>query len=298
MKVAITGAKGQLGSELCALHGEEKLLALSHEDLDIGDVKKTREILNQFGPELIINCAAYNRVDECERQWEAAFEVNAYGVRNLAQVAKELDSTLVHFSTNYVFDGTKSRPYKEDDPARPISAYGISKFTGELFVQAILKKHFIIRTSGLYGQAGNRSKGGNFVDRLLGLAEEGKKIRMVDDQMLTPTCCADLAEKVKELVPTKRYGLYHITNAGECSWYEFALEVFNIRQIAPNIEPISSAELGALAQRPFYSVLDNAQSKLVGLRATRHWKEALKEYLDIKMQIAKADREGQASVGP
>lgn len=292
MKVAITGAKGQLATELVALYNDEELLALSHEELDIVEAEKTREILSQFEPELIINCAAYNKVDECERQLAAAFQVNAYGARNLALVAKELGSTLVHFSTNYVFAGTKRRPYREDDLPRPLSAYGISKLAGELFVQAILKKYFIIRTSGLYGLAGSRSKGGNFVDRLLRLAGEGKKVRVVNDQVLTPTNCADLAGCVKELAATKNYGLYHITNAGECSWYEFAGEIFNICQMAPEIEPISSAELGALAQRPLYSVLDNFRIKEIGLGVPRHWKEALRDYLDVRMQIARSAQEG------
>jgi len=189
---------------------------------------------------------------------------------------------LVHISTNYVFDGQKREPYTEDDPPNPLSVYGASKLTGEYFARNICPKHFVIRTSGLYGVAGSRAKGGNFVETMIRLAKERKPIRVVTDQVLTPTYTRDLAEKIKELLQTEAYGLYHITNSGQCSWYEFAAKIFELLGGKPDFGPTTSAEFGAKAKRPAYSVLAHERLKQLGLDDLRLWPEALEAYLEEK----------------
>jgi dTDP-4-dehydrorhamnose reductase len=202
-------------------------------------------------------------------------------VRELALACREIDATLIHFSTDYVFglDCHRSKPYLESDLPGPLSTYGLSKLTGEYFVRAYCSKHFIIRTCGLYGQRGAGGKGGNFVETMLRLAETGKPIRVVNDQILTPSSASDVAAATLELFRTAPSGLYHLTNAGSCSWYEFAQAIFQIAKMKPNLTPITSTEYGSKAARPAYSVLSTEHRHVPKCRP---WQEALKEYLALR----------------
>jgi dTDP-4-dehydrorhamnose reductase len=279
MRVAITGAGGQLGTDLQRSLSGWDVVAFGHGDLDIVNFERTRELISQAKPDAVINAAAFNRVDDCEDRPDIAFSANAFGPRHLAQVCAELNCALMHISTDYVFGGEKWTPYTEDDLPNPLSVYGVSKLSGEYFVRHLCPKHFIVRTSGLYGVAGSRSKGGNFVQTMIRLAREGKPIRVVDDQVLTPTYTKDLAEKLKELLQTEKYGLYHITNSGQCSWYEFAKAVFELMGLKPDFSPTTTAQFKLKARRPACSVLAHDRLKRIGLDDLRDWREALALYL-------------------
>lgn len=289
VRTLLIGANGQLGQELRQVYADHDSIPLTHADLDVTDGKQSEGVLDRYAPDLILNTAAYHRVDECEDFPARAYEVNALAVRNLAQWAKAHGAVLVHFSTDYVFDGSLNRPYTEADPPRPLSAYGISKLAGEYFIRAIHERHFVIRTCGLYGIAGSSGKGGNFIETMLRLAREGKEIKVVGDQVLTPTSAKELAAKVREVVNTDAYGLYHITNNGACSWYEFAAAIFEMAGMHPRLLETSSAAFGARATRPAYSVLDNATLRALGLDDLRHWREALKEYLADRLRTGEKE---------
>ena len=282
MRIVVIGANGQLGTDLVKVLNNWDLVPLTHAELDICDFVRARKVLTELKPDIVINTAAFNRVDDAEDQPEKAFWVNTYAVRNLAQVCADLDCTLMHISTNYVFGGEKRTPYTEDDPPNPLNVYGVSKLAGEYFVRNICPKYFIVRTSGLYGVAGSSGKGGNFVETMVRLAREGKPIRVVTDQVLTPTYTKDLAQKIKELLTTEAYGLYHITNSGQCSWYQFASKIFELLRMKPDFGPTTSAEFGAKARRPAYSVLAHEKLKHVGITELRPWPEALAAYLKEK----------------
>ncbi len=279
MKIAIIGADGQLGSELVKTLPSEEIAPLFYPDFDITRPEEMRAALRRFEPEVVINTAAYHRVDECEDNPQTSFLVNATAVRDLALTALELGFVLVHFSTDYVFDGKKGRPYVEEDQPNPLSVYAVSKLAGEFFVRSLLERYFLVRTCGLYGEASSREKGYNFVDRMIALALEEKTIRVVSDQWVTPTSAAELAERIAELVRTPHYGLYHLTNEGECTWFQFAQRIFLLAGIDVRLEPVDSRRFGSKAPRPRYSVLENRKAKDVGLTAFSPWPEALKAYL-------------------
>ncbi len=279
MRILLTGAGGQLAHDLKACLGGETLVALTRAELDITNAPAVRAALERHRPDCLINTAAYNRVDDAEAEPAAAFAANAGGVENLARAAATAGAVLVHFSTDYVFDGSKRAPYVETDAPNPLSLYARSKRAGEEAVQRYCEKYFLLRTCGLYGAAGNRSKGGNFVERMLRLAAEGKPLHVVNDQVLTPTSTRDLAEKLLPLLRTRRYGLYHMTNTGECSWYDFAREIFRLAGVPAELEAVSTAAFAARARRPPYSVLDNAAYRAAGFPDFRPWQEALADYL-------------------
>ena len=286
MNIAIIGADGQLGSDLVKILEGEDVFPLFYPDFDITQPKKTKNILSQHGLECVINTAAFHRVDECEDDPASAFEVNALAVRNLAVICQELDLVLVHFSTDYVFDGKKETPYVEEDPPHPLNVYGVSKLAGEYFVRTLLKKFFLIRTCGLYGEAGCWGKGSNFVDAVISSAEKNDSLRIVNDQTVTPTSTAELASGIKELIQTQQYGLYHLTNEGQCTWFEFAEAIFFFIGESPKLIPVDSGNYGARAVRPSYSVLENRHAKKVGLSEFSHWKNALRQYLKIKGHLS------------
>jgi dTDP-4-dehydrorhamnose reductase len=218
-------------------------------------------------------------VDDCESQPERAFAVNCFAAWSLALFSKEFGATLVHFSTDYVFGGEKRRPYVESDLPRPLNVYGASKLAGEYLLAAMLPQHFVIRSCGLYGLGGSKPKGGNFVETMLRKAQSGETLRVVDDQVLTPTHTPELARKVAELVRTRHYGLYHITCQGECSWYEFAKKFLELAGLKPDLRRVASAEFHTPAPRPAYSVLDNARLQSLGMDDVKHWEEALQDYI-------------------
>jgi len=282
MRIVVIGADGQLGSDLMkTLHGDD-VVPLFYPDFDVTKPKEMRQTLCHLGADVVINTAAYHRVDECEDNAATSFLVNSVAVRDLALAARECGFVLVHFSTDYVFDGRKGSPYVEEDPPHPLNVYGVSKLAGEFFVRTILEKYFLIRTCGLYGEASSREKGYNFVDKIIGLDREGKQLRVVHDQWVTPTSSAELAQKVSELIRTTDYGLFHMTNEGQCTWYEFAREIFRVMGKDARLEPVDSQTLKAAAQRPRYSVLENRRAKSLGLTGFSPWPEALRIYLRRK----------------
>jgi dTDP-4-dehydrorhamnose reductase len=282
MKVLLIGASGQLGSDLVKALTDVETICLTHRDVEICEPVGLQETLRRHAPDIVINTAAYHKVDECEVNVEKTVAVNTHGVRNLALACKEQDCALLHMSTDYVFGGDAKRrtPYTETDIPSPINAYGIAKLAGEYFVRYILDRHWIVRSQWLYGVAGASGKGGNFVELMLRLAREGRDIKVVDDQVGSPTYTADLARKLAQLVKTDHYGLYHITNKGECTWYQFARKIWELSGLSPNAEPTSTAAFGATATRPAYSVLDNAALQAIGLDDMQPWEEALAAYLE------------------
>ena len=284
LKVFLIGVDGQLGTDIkdCFIaKGIEVHGLIGLKEIDICDYDDSLDKITSSKPDLVINTAAFHNVDLCEDELEQAFKVNVGGVKNIAGICREMDIPLMHFSTDYVFDGSMNTPYLEDDCPGPLSIYAISKLGGERVIQYMLDKYYLVRLSGLYGHAGYTGKGNiNFVETMLKLAESKKEIRVVDDQVLTPTSTMDAAEKLSELIGTSKYGLYHMTNTGSCSWYEFTLEIFRLMDIKINVIPVSSEEFGARAIRPKYSVLDNANLRKVGIRDMDEWKKSLRHYLE------------------
>ncbi len=279
MRIALLGANGQLGQDLTrALKGAD-LITLTRSDFDVVDYSRARELLLELHPDTIINTTAYHRVDECENRPETAYSVNAVAVLNLARAANDLNAAFMHISTDYVFDGASDRPYTEESIPRPLSVYGNTKLAGEFLVRSHSKKHFLVRTCGLYGKAGSRGKGGNFVETMLAKAKRGEAIQVVDDQVLTPTSTQDLAEQLALLLSTQHYGIFHVTNEGSCSWHEFAAEIFALSGVSAELTPTTSELYKAPAIRPRFSVLENANLKKLGLNRMRHWKAALAAYL-------------------
>lgn len=279
MKILLVGALGQLGRDLQTVLAGEEITPVDKEEVDVRDAGQVDALVGQLRPDLVLNCSAFHRVDECEDAPEAAFAVNVFGLRNLALAARRINAAVVHFSTDYVFDGPQRRPHVETDLPCPRSLYGVSKLAGEFMLQSLWPRHFLIRTCGLYGYAGSREKGTNFVEAMIALAKQGKPVRVVNDQVCTPTSTKDLACAVRRLIGTEAYGLYHLTNGGGCTWFEFARAIFELSGLDPELQPVSSDEFRAKAKRPDYSVLDNKRFRELGFEDLRHWKEALAEYI-------------------
>lgn len=279
MRIAILGADGQLGAELCHLLGGDAI-PCDRRQIDITDVDRSAEALNQISPESIINCAAYNAVDTAESQPDEAFRVNALGPRALAAYCERHALPLIHVSTDYVFglDAQRNVPYRESDLPGPQGVYAVTKLAGEEFVRSGCARHFIVRTCGLYGRRGKSGKR-NFVETMLKLGQERSELRIVSDQRCTPTSTKDLAGALVGLLSTTAYGTYHATNAGDCSWAEFAEEIFRQANYAARVIPITTAEYGAKAPRPGYSVLDGGKLAQVLGRPLRSWRDALSDYL-------------------
>ena len=273
MRFALLGANGQLGRDLATrLPGE--VVPLGRPRADLAEPETLRPVLTDLRPDVVINCAAYNFVDKAESEPAAAFAVNAFGVERLARICLDLDCLLVHFSTDYVFghDETHSTPYTVADAPGPISVYGKSKLAGEEIVRELCPKHIVIRTCGLYGLWGSGGKGTNFVETMLRLAGQGKPLKVVADQVCTPSFTQDVAAATVELMQANRLGLHHVTNSGSCSWHNFAAAIFRLANVTANLSPTTSREYAAAARRPAYSVLHN-QTPL------RPWTEALADYL-------------------
>ncbi len=282
MKIAVIGANGQLGSDLVAAFSEngDVTCALTHSDIEISDLHSVLHALEDIRPQVVVNTAAMHHVEKCEREPEKAFAINALGPRNLAIVARDLGAILMHVSTDYVFDGSKGSPYTEEDSPRPLNAYGITKLAGEHFVRATTAKHFVIRTSGLYGKSPCRAKGGlNFIELMLKLAKERGEVRVVDSEVVTPTSTAELAQQMVHLSHSDCYGLYHATAEGSCSWYEFAREIFAITDTQVGLKASAPDEFTAKVARPKYSVLENRALKIRGLNVFKPWQDALPMYL-------------------
>jgi len=281
VRVAIIGANGQLGSDVLRVFSTQPDLdpiPLTHADIEITDPDSIAQALG-MEPEVVINTAAWHGA-RAETEMDISFRVNAVGPKLLADWCRGHNAALVHISTDYVFDGKTQRPYTEDDPPCPVNIYGISKLAGELVIQALMERYYIVRVSGLYGVTGSRAKGdSNFVELMLSLAGKEEEIRVVDDQVLTPTYTRDVAECLARLIHTEAHGLYHMTNAGHCSWYEFACAIFRLAGLPIRPVPKKTDWANADAQRPAYSVLENAHLKQIGLPDLRPWQAALQAYL-------------------
>ncbi|NLN98019.1 MAG: dTDP-4-dehydrorhamnose reductase [Eubacteriaceae bacterium] len=281
-KVLITGGDGQLGRALSLEMDQRKIEAFAYDlgDLNITDAQNIDKVLDQVGPEVVINCAAITNVDGCETNREQAFVVNAEGPRLLAEACQKKDIALVQVSTDYVFDGTgikekdNIRPYIESDEPNPKTVYGASKAKGEENVMGIMKRFFIVRTAWLYGD------GANFVKTMLQLSKEHPELTVVNDQVGTPTSTKDLAIAIADLIQTEHYGIYHGTCEGQCSWYDFTVEIFAQMGIDVPVRPVTSKEFVRPAPRPAFSVLENKALKDLGMNRFRPWQEALADYLN------------------
>lgn len=282
MKVAVIGANGQLGMDVVTEFQRNKaeVFPLTHGDIDIAVLDGARAALGLIKPDVIVNTAAMHNVEKCENEPSRAYEVNGLGARNLAIIARELGARLIHVSTDYVFDGSKRQPYLETDDPSPLNVYGNTKLAGEGFIFLNSTKYFIVRTSALYGQNPCRAKGGrNFVDLMLKLASERNELRVVDDEVVSPTSTAELAKQIVFLSGTDAYGLYHATAEGSCSWYEFARTIFELSRAKVNLNVAGPNEFPAKVARPKYSVLENQRLKNLGFNVLRSWEEGLQSYL-------------------
>jgi dTDP-4-dehydrorhamnose reductase len=280
----LIGADGQLGSELAVLLAGPELHAVTHADLEITDAAAVDACLARVAPDVVVNTAAFHAVDRCEDEPETAFAVNALAVRHLARRARERGHLLVHLSTDYVFDGRAARPYREDDVPLPLSAYATSKLAGECFVRALAPRHLVVRSAGLFGGAGARGKGGNFVESILRRARAGEPLRVVADQVTAPTYTRDLAATVTTLIERARvdasiHGVVHATAEGSCSWHAFACAILEDAGIVVQVAAISTRELAAPAARPAYSVLANARLAALAIPRPRPWRDGLRAYL-------------------
>lgn len=279
MKVFVAGAAGQLGRALVERLGPRVIWAGGRDELDVRDEAAVRARVAAARPDVVVNGTAYNNVDLAETERDEAFAVNERGPLNLARAADAAGALMVHVSTNYVFDGAKSEPYVEGDEPHPLSEYGRSKRAGELAVMGVGENHLIVRTSALFGRGGNRAKGGTFIDRVLGRARANETLRIVDDQVLSTTFVPDLAAALVALLDARARGMFHVVNEGSCTWHELAVEAVKQAGLPATVTPVSSAELGAPARRPRYSVLSTARYRSLGLPPLREWRAALAAHL-------------------
>lgn len=275
MKVLVTGAAGQVGSEVTALLIEKKIeyIALDHTDLDITNKNAVRAVFKGQNFTHVIHCAAYTDVNKAEKEKMKCLTTNTDGTHNIAEVCREEDIVMIYVSTDYVFDGKKDRPYRESDKCRPLNYYGLTKLLGDGEVLRVPKK-FIVRSSWIFGE------GNNFVQTMLKLADNGKPIRVIDDQMGSPTYAKHLAVILVEMLFSDRYGIFNVTNDGYCTWYEFAKKIFELAGKNVEVIPIATDEYPSLAKRPLNSRLSKEKMLECGFTPLPEWESALKEYLE------------------
>ncbi len=278
MRAIVLGSAGQLGRELVALLGDGLAWAGDRDEIDVTDGEATSTLVSQIRPKVVFNATAWNRVDAAEAEPAEAFAVNAFAPLLLARACRAVDALLVHYSTDYVFDGTAARPYREDDAPRPLSVYGASKLAGEHLVAAA-GEHLVIRTSGVLGRGGSEQKGGSFVGRIVSKARAGEALRVVCDQVFAPTCASELAAASIALVQARARRLFHVTNGGTCSWHDLACAALAVAGLDVPVERIASADLALPARRPAYSVLSCQKYLGAGFPPLRHWRDALAECL-------------------
>jgi len=290
VRCALIGAAGQLGFDLARtfeLPGE--LTRLTRADLDLMDEAAVARTVRALRPTHVLNAAAYNLVDRAEDERELAFAVNARAVGTLAAACRAVGATLVHFSTDYVFDGRKTTPYREDDPPNPLSVYAASKLAGERLALEGGDGAFVIRVCGLFGVGRSTGAGRpNFVETMLRLAGEGRPIRVVRDQVLAPSYTRDIAPKVWRVLSRGTPGLYHLTSAGQTSFFDFAREIFRLSGLTPDLTAVTAAEFGARARRPAYSVLARGRLAALGEDDLRPWDAALAAYLRERAAVSAA----------
>jgi dTDP-4-dehydrorhamnose reductase len=275
----VFGGSGQLGSQICRLWSDLRVTAPARAEIDVEDRAAVERAVAAAGPGVVVNCTAYNDVARAESEPERAFALNAFAVDSLSRICAELDCTFITFSTDYVFDGTQRRPYVEGDAPNPATGYGISKLAGELLTLRRASPAFVIRTCGVYGTRVSSSKGYTFIDRIIAQAKAGEPLRVVDDQIVSPTYAGDLAAAVRKLLEASpQPGVYHAVNEGAVSWYEFACEALRQAGIEAAVTPISSGQFGSSARRPVYSALENAKLHAMGMNLP-DWRSGIAAYL-------------------
>ena len=280
MRVLVTGAKGQLGSDLlCELSKRNiESVGIDIEDLDITDAAATKKVIedinNKTKLDAIIHCAAYTAVDAAEDNEALVTKINAEGTKNIAEVAKTLDVAMMYISTDYVFDGEGKRPWEPDDKRAPLNVYGMAKYKGELYVEELLKKYFIVRISWVFGLHGN-----NFIKTMIRLGKERGAVSVVNDQIGSPTYTPDLSRLLVDMIVTDKYGRYHATNEGLCSWYDFAVEIFKQAKLDVAVTPVSSDAFPVNAKRPHNSRMDKSKLTENGFELLPTWQDALRRYL-------------------
>jgi dTDP-4-dehydrorhamnose reductase len=289
-KVVIFGSSGQLGMELAREFQSRgyAVTGLDREAVDITDGAAVEQAVTRRDPALVLNAAAYNQVDVAEREPHAAFAVNALAVRNLALACRQADARLVHFSTDYVFDGAAGRPYTEDDPPHPLGAYAVSKLAGEYFAQAYLERSLIIRTSGVFGPGGLETPRGNFPELMLRLAGSGQPIRVVEDHVASPTYAPLLASRTADLVEKGLAGVFHIGGGTPISWFAFARLIFDMAGISPQLRATNEREYRTAARRPKFSALSNAKMEREGLEPMPSLEHAVKDYFARRRERLRA----------
>ncbi len=274
MKVLVTGAGGQLGHDLVTAFSDHDVVGLARTELDVTDEAAVVAAVRDHAPDLVLHAAAYTKVDACESDPDTAWLVNAVGSWWVARACGLADAAMVYLSSDYVFDGTAGRPYTEFDAVNPLSVYGRSKEAGEQLVRRTLGRHYIVRTSWVLGV-----HGGNFVKTMLRLGRERGAVSVVDDQTGSPTFTFDLAPAIRRLAVTGRYGTYHVTNSGACTWFDLAAAAFEEAGLQVDLTPTDTARFGAPAPRPAFSVLDNRFVRLIGLEPLPHWRDSLKRLI-------------------
>ena len=280
MRVLVTGGKGQLGSDLlCELSKRNiESVGIDIDDLDITDADATKRVIeninNDAKIDAIIHCAAYTAVDAAEDNEALVTKINAEGTKNIAEVAKTLDIAMMYISTDYVFDGEGERPWEPDDKRAPLNVYGMAKYKGELYVEELLEKYFIVRISWVFGLHGN-----NFIKTMLRLGKERGSVSVVNDQIGSPTYTPDLSRLLVDMIVTDKYGRYHATNEGLCSWYDFAVEIFKQAKLDVAVTPVSSDAFLVKAKRPHNSRMDKSKLTENGLELLPPWQDALRRYL-------------------
>lgn len=276
MRILVTGVKGQLGHDV--MNELEKRghtgIGVDIEEMDITDPAACENVIEEADVEAVIHCAAYTAVDAAEDNIELCTRVNAYGTENIARVCEKLNLKMMYISTDYVFDGTGTRAWEPDDERHPLNAYGMSKYEGELAVTGHVKKFFIVRIAWVFGVNGK-----NFIKTMLRLGKENGAVSVVNDQIGSPTYTYDLAVLLVDMVETEKYGFYHATNEGLCSWYEFAQEIFRQAGMEVKVTPVSSAEFKAKAKRPSNSRMSKEKLTLNGFKRLPSWQDALERYL-------------------
>ena len=288
MKVTVVGANGQLGTDLVdALRAAgHEAVALGHADVEVAEVGSVRAAMETHRPEAVLNAAAFHNMPECEAHPESAFAVNALGALNLARACAELGARNIYYSTDYVFDGGKGEPYVETDEPAPLNVYGVSKLAGERLTAVYGPGSLVLRVSGLYGRVPCRHKGENFITKMIALAAKLPEVRVVTDEVLTPTPTRAIAQKTVELLGTDAQGLMHLTCEGSCSWNEFAREIWDTLGLETPLGEATVADFPSPVQRPTYSVLSNARLASTGLSPMPHWREALRGFLAREHAVA------------
>ncbi len=295
-RLLVFGGWGQLGSDLARVtEGRHDLVRPRRDEVDVTDASRVAGAIDSAHPDVVINAAAFHKVELCELDDVTAFAVNDGGARNVADATARAGARSVFISTDYVFDGEKGRPYVEDDPVSPVSVYGRSKAAGESSVLEADANGLVVRTSGLFGHAGSSGKGGNFVETMLAKAERLEPIQVVDDQVFSPTCSRDLAERLLLLVEEEApAGIHHATGSGDCSWYELARSTFELAEIAADLSPRKTDQSAPVARPPF-SVLEDSKGAGLGLQPVRSWREALAWYLLERQRLRRAGAGSEAS---